>query len=240
MNHTTDQRLDGTRREMKSPDRLLQNVSEALAHLVRNAVASVTTNAELLQDSLDETDIRQVNVDAILKETRRIGDLIRGVVDCAAPMEIKNDRVDLASVVGELDQDFKKAAHDAGVVLRFSIGEGVGSLRGDRKRLLEALSRIVENSIAVTPVEGQVCLVVSRMDEEEIRVRIEDSGPGFGSRPPERLFDPLFSGSSQKSGLGLSVAKKIIELHRGRISAGCSNLGGACFDVRFPLMDTDE
>ena len=74
-------------------------------------------------------------------------------------------------------------------------------------------------------------------------VTVEDGGPGIAPEEWERIFDPFYRGSEARAerdgnGLGLSILRRIVEAHGGSVSVGRSRLGGACFTMRLPLLDS--
>ena len=116
-----------------------------------------------------------------------------------------------------------------------------GTVVGDPLRLEQALQNLVANAVRHTPDGGRIDVAADR-DGADVRIAVEDSGPGI---PPEhlpRVFDRFYkvdvsrTGTDQRSGsgLGLSIVQAIVRRHGGTIAAGASTLGGARFEIRLP------
>ncbi|NDV28798.1 HAMP domain-containing sensor histidine kinase [Desulfovibrio sp. JC010] len=111
------------------------------------------------------------------------------------------------------------------------------TISGDHQRILQMLGNLVDNSLKYTPRGGKVALRTER-DGDSIIISVEDSGPGIEPLERERIFEKLYridkSRSTKGLGLGLSLAKAVMEAHGGNISIQSSKLGGALFEVSFP------
>ncbi|MFL6515213.1 MAG: sensor histidine kinase, partial [Chthoniobacterales bacterium] len=104
----------------------------------------------------------------------------------------------------------------------------------DRHRLPHVFSNLVRNAIDVMPRGGRIMLSFVLGDREVI-VKVEDTGPGIASEISAHLFEPFFThGKSHGTGLGLSICKRIVDDHKGSISAGNRRGGGAVFTFSLP------
>ena len=103
--------------------------------------------------------------------------------------------------------------------------------RGDLTSIREAIRNLIENAIKHTPVGTRILVTCG----PGLLFRVEDSGGGLPISPPDQLFEPFRKGASTGDGvgLGLAIVKKTVELHRGRVEARTSDLGGACFEIEF-------
>jgi C4-dicarboxylate-specific signal transduction histidine kinase len=109
---------------------------------------------------------------------------------------------------------------------------------GDRVRLLQVLLNLTINAFeAMTVVRSDSRRLVIRADGNEageISVTVHDSGPGISGAIVEQLFEPFFSTKAEGTGMGLAIARSIIEEHGGTLSGENCEGGGACFTVRLP------
>jgi signal transduction histidine kinase len=109
------------------------------------------------------------------------------------------------------------------------------TVKGDRELLRSAIENIVRNAIRHTPSQSVVGLDV-RGDTHVAVVEVTDSGPGVDDGARKRIFEPFFrSGETKGAGLGLAIARKFVELHRGTICAENKPAGGLSVRVRLPL-----
>lgn len=149
----------------------------------------------------------------------------------------REDAVDVAALAHRVGDYFAarvpSLAHR--VEVRTTIGEGPHLVRGDPVLLEWALEAVVKNAVdALAGRGGTVELHVERHGPDEVRIRIADSGPGVPPEHRHRIFQPGFSTKQSGWGIGLSLAKRIVEEnHRGRITLVPADRG-AVFDVIIP------
>jgi len=139
--------------------------------------------------------------------------------------------LDLAAIAGEAVDRLRTwaAAHDHNIDVRV---KNPRRLRGDPVAVREALQNLIENAVKHTPAGTSICVTVG----PDRTITVEDSGPGLASEAPDQLFQPFRKGNSASagSGLGLTIVRQAVELHRGSIQVGRSSaLGGAMFRLSF-------
>jgi signal transduction histidine kinase len=104
----------------------------------------------------------------------------------------------------------------------------------DRQRLVHVFSNLLRNAIDVMPRGGRIMLNFV-LSEREVITEVEDTGPGISPEVAAHLFEPFFThGKSHGTGLGLSICKRIVEDHKGTISASSRPGGGAVFSFSLP------
>jgi signal transduction histidine kinase len=103
----------------------------------------------------------------------------------------------------------------------------------DQHRLPHVFSNLVRNAIDVMPRGGRIILSFA-LSEHDVIIKVEDTGPGISREMSAHLFEPFFTGKSHGTGLGLSICKRIVEDHKGWISAGNKRGGGAVFTFSLP------
>jgi signal transduction histidine kinase len=105
--------------------------------------------------------------------------------------------------------------------------------KGDLTSIREATRNLIENAVKHTPAGSQILVTCGPGP----LLRVEDNGGGVPNAPLDQLFEPFRKGSSKSDGvgLGLAIVKKTVELHKGRITTGTSKLGGASFEMEFPI-----
>ena len=113
-----------------------------------------------------------------------------------------------------------------------------GRFMGDLTSIREATRNLIENAIKHTPAGTRILVTCGPGS----LFRVEDSGSGLPIYPPDQLFEPFRKGASTGDGvgLGLAIVKKTVELHKGRIEARTSALGGACFEIDFQAVGKPE
>jgi two-component system sensor histidine kinase HydH len=103
----------------------------------------------------------------------------------------------------------------------------------DQHRLPHVFSNLVRNAIDAMPRGGRIMLSFA-LTEGDVIIKVEDTGLGISREISAHLFEPFFTGKAHGTGLGLSICKRIVEDHKGWISAGNRRGGGAVFTFSLP------
>ncbi len=238
--------LEAERRRRETLARLGE-MSAVLAHEVRNPLASLKGQLQLAVEEArlarppsagagaqgGEKVLEQLmaRVVVALEEAARIEALIRGLLDYARDEQPRIEPIpaqallDLArDLAGPWPQD---------VNLEVVSPPGL-RLDADRNAMARALANLMRNAAEAADSGGRVRVVaVARPGQN--RVTVEDSGPGVPQDLGERAFEPFVTGKVRGVGLGLAVARKVVEAHGGRVEVGRSeDLGGARFELVWP------
>lgn len=209
------------------------------AHELRNPLAALRTQAEVALTTGDE-DRRRRALEQVVAGAERATRLVEQLLTLArldaAHAESKSF-ADLARVSHEAADAMQDLADEKRIEIDVEVGEGVGHVRGDADMLFMLLRNLLENSLRHTPEGGRVRVGVAA-DGGKTTLSVEDSGPGVPAELRERIFDRLFRAPdalSGASGLGLSIARRIVELHGGTIAARQgATLGGLEVLASFP------
>jgi len=212
-----------------------------VSHEIRTPLTSIRGFAEAMLDGTVTNPEQQRHALGVIRdEAVRIGEVSQTLLALseleAGAVRIARVPVDAALLGDALRGRFEAAAHEAGIRLEIALSEPARPL-GDPERLLQAVSTLVANAIAYTPVGGyvRVCTVVST---GRWRLRVDDSGPGIPAEKRSEVFgrfSRLDESGSGGSGLGLSICKRLVELMEGDVSVTTSDLGGACFEIDLPV-----
>lgn len=241
--------LDELASRLDAHIRLLESFAADVSHEFRNPLASIRTAAEMLAGS-DSIEERQRFFGMLTRDVARLDRLVSGVRELARiDAQLAHEpaiRVDLAALLGELAEGLR--ASGARVVLTSPERESVDVL-GSPDRLFQVFDNIVQNARSFAP-EQEVSIAVERAAAACV-VSICDRGPGIPEAHLERIFERFFTyrpsglpaaaatkaGASrhQHAGLGLAIARTIVEGYGGAIAARNRPGGGACFIVELPL-----
>jgi signal transduction histidine kinase len=135
---------------------------------------------------------------------------------------------------GELDRD--------GVALKTDFDTSLPKIEADRVQLQQVVFNLVRNAIeAMADVDerAKVITVSSKLIDSHAQLTIADTGAGFDPTQKERLFDPLYTTKSHGLGIGLSICRKIITAHRGRLWVESNSAKGAAFTLAVPLRQSE-
>ena len=107
-------------------------------------------------------------------------------------------------------------------------------VQADGDLVCQVLVELLGNAAAATPAGGRV-VVSTRAANGTVELAVADSGPGIAPQDRAKVFEPFFTTRAEGTGLGLAVARQIVEAHGGRIDVGDGAGGGARFTVRLPV-----
>lgn len=200
-------------------------MSAVLAHELRNPLASLKGNAQLLAESLDGAP--RERADVVVAEAVRLERLAGGLLDFVRTGALVRAEVDPAA----LARDAAAEVGGARVEVDAAAAPARWSLDGDRFR--QVLVNVLRNAIEASPADATV---QARVWEERgaLRVSVRDAGPGIAAGQEQVVFEPFHTGKVRGTGLGLAVARRIVELHGGTIRAGRAEGGGAVIDMTVP------
>ncbi|RPI53285.1 MAG: GHKL domain-containing protein, partial [Acidobacteria bacterium] len=226
--------------EMEEQLRLKQSLAEVgeltagIAHEFRNGLATIHGYARLVDRSALPESFRP-HLDGIRQETGALGEVVTNFLNFAKPAQVAWSPIDLRAVVERAADEVRGDARARGgeVTIR---GE-FPVIEGDDVLLRQAFSNLVRNAIEACGESAGApeILIDGRVEGANLRVSIEDNGPGIPVAARERIFRPFFTTKGRGTGLGLSLVQKIVVTHNGRVHAASSPAGGASLQVTLPL-----
>jgi signal transduction histidine kinase len=218
-------------------------LTASIAHEINQPLGAILTNAEtadaILQSSNpDIAELKDIVKD-ILQDDRRAGEVIRRMRSLLkkAPFEVKN--IDLNDLVRETVEFLSALAIAREVELVSVITPDALPILGDRIQLQQVILNLVVNGIDAmrdTPSENRIISIRTSRVENSAQLSVSDRGSGIPDDKLEEVFVPFFTSKAEGMGMGLSIARTIIEAHHGLISARNRDHGGATFRIRFPLV----
>jgi signal transduction histidine kinase len=217
-------------------------LTASIAHEINQPLGSILTNAETADAILDSTspDIAELKdiVKDILQDDRRASEVIRRMRSLLkkAPFEQKN--LDLNEVVRDTVEFLSSLAVGRKVELVSAITPAALPILGDRIQLQQVILNLVVNGIDAmrdTRREERVISIRTSRVENFAELSVSDRGQGIPEDKLKEVFEPFFTSKAEGMGMGLSIARTIVEAHHGRISAENRRYGGAIFLIRLPL-----
>lgn len=213
------------------------------SHELRTPLTIMRGEVELaLRSTKDPDEYRRVLV-SNLEELVRLSSIVESLLTMAkgefSQQDVKYEEVHLRDLLAELHEDCKIIAHKKQICVELKKNEDVVVI-GDRLRLHQLLLNLLDNAIKYTPENGHVT-VASESQNGYAKVRIEDTGVGIPREELRNVFDRFYRVDKARSremggsGLGLSIAKWIAELHRGHIDVESEPGKGSTFTVYLPL-----
>jgi signal transduction histidine kinase len=210
---------------LEEADRLKTAFVSNMSYELRTPLTSIAGFAEMLAGGYaGELPGPAVDyVAAILQSVARLGTLIDDVLDLtqsdSGGLLLAEDKVDLKKLCAEAGEAARPGAEAKGVDLAIEIGAGLGTIRGDRRRLRQALDNVLKNALAYTDEGGRVLLHAAG-DRKQAEIIVSDNGPGIAPADQARVFDRFHRTALDGEaalGLGLPLARQFVEAHGGRV-----------------------
>ncbi len=211
--------------------RLLADVS----HELRTPLSVVQGNLEALVDGVHPAD--ESHLLAILDETKVLSRLVEDLRTLSlaesGALALHREPVDVGALIRETVDAFTSQAEPAGVLLDAQVQSGLPVVDADPVRAREILANLIANALRYTPRDGRVT-VEARAQDTSVSIDVRDTGAGIAPDLVGRIFDRFYkSAESRGAGLGLAIAKQLVEAHGGAISA--TSIPGEGTDIRFTL-----
>ena len=227
---------------MREAERLVDEFVALISHELRTPLTSIIGYLELTLDDANLTDeqrgylgVVDHNADRLL---RLVDDLLFVAQFEAGQLEARSGEVDLAAVARQAVAEAQPSAVEKGITLT-SDANIAAPVQADKGRMFRTLGNLVSNAIKFTPAGGDVRVSVSRVDGA-VSLEVADTGIGIAAADQERLFDRFFRTSAVAeqqfpgAGLGLYIARAIVEAQGGSITVRSEPDEGASFFVSLP------
>jgi signal transduction histidine kinase len=222
----------------------------AVSHDLRTPLATTRAMVEALADGVvtDKADTQRY-LRLILQETQHLSRLIDDLFELSqidsGALQLRCIPLDVAQLVSETVAAYHAPAAERGVRIDETLSPGLESTRiqADPERLQRVLRNLFDNALHHTPAGGTIQVLAATADQD-VQVSVSDSGPGVANDEMERIFDRFYRSERSRrrdepaaagAGLGLSIARGLIQAHHGRIWAEPSPLGGVSVQIRLPV-----
>jgi C4-dicarboxylate-specific signal transduction histidine kinase len=218
-------------------------LTASIAHEINQPLGSILTNAEtadaiLKSPTPDIAELRDIVKD-ILQDDRRAAEVIRRTRSLLkkTPFELKN--FDFNDLVRQTVEFFSSLAIARKFELVSAITPDALPVLGDSIQLQQVILNLVMNGIEAmknTPSENRIISIRTSRVEKFAELSVSDRGSGIPEGKLKQVFEPFYTSKAEGMGMGLSIARTIIEAHSGQISAENQREGGVLFRIGLPLV----
>jgi signal transduction histidine kinase len=220
-----------------------------LAHELRNPLAAINNAVQLLGEADGEEEHRWAK-DVVRRQVEHLGHMLSDLLDLSrltrGRLTLKREPVEFGSVVGVALELVRPLMEERGHELALSVAPGPVLLDADRVRLEQVLVNLLTNAAKYTEPGGRIELT-TRCVADDVEISVRDNGTGIAPDLLPHIFDPLAQGERSLArsegglGIGLTIVKRLVELHGGTVSATSGGPGhGSEFTVTFPAVRQAE
>jgi signal transduction histidine kinase/ActR/RegA family two-component response regulator len=240
-------RLSQKRAALERADRAKEELLSMLAHELRNPLGTISNALQVLRMKGEGDETWRRAIDAaerqVLHQAVLIDDLLEASRVTRGEVELQCEELDLAQLVRETVAGYRGTLEDAGLTLRLEVKDEPLPVRGDRLRLSQALSNLLDNATKFTESGGHITVRASRGTEgRRAEIAVRDDGAGIEPEELPYFFEVFTQGDHSLDrargglGVGLAVVKGLIELHGGEVRARSEGPGkGAEIAFLLPL-----
>jgi signal transduction histidine kinase len=211
-------------------------LAAGMAHEIRNPLAAILNATALLTDETGLTPEERASTLAALRtEARRLNRILSDFLQFARPQEARRAPGDIREVVQHVSSLIREDRSRAPRVdIRVAVDPAVPRFAFDRDQVIQVLWNVALNAVEAMNGRGRLSLEVNRRNGD-VALSVSDTGAGIAAENLPRVFEPFYTGKPKGSGLGLTIAERIVGAHGGRIEID-SELGrGTRVTLLFPL-----
>jgi signal transduction histidine kinase len=254
-NHLVRQRLVA---ELNQANNRLQEISDrksdflsAASHELRTPLTVIKEFTSLvLEEVVGPLNGEQKNcLGSALRNCNRLADLVNDLLDLdsieSGYSHVKREKVDLAVITGNIQQDFSEKLQESGQVMKVELAPDLAPVLGDQGMLAQVFFNLVGNANKFTPPGGEI-LVRALNEGQSVRIEVSDNGCGISPDDQARVFEKFTQLNRQDgpgpqgTGLGLSITNKILELHGVGLSLESEEGCGSTFSFSLPAYGVDQ
>jgi PAS domain S-box-containing protein len=231
--------------QLRDADRRKDEFLAVLGHELRNPLAAISNAGEFLVRMIEHDARMDVPLQILRRQTKQLCRLVDDLLDTAriaqGRIQLEDQPVELDDIVGQAVETVQPLAREKSQRLQVNKPGTTLYVRGDRARLVQSVGNILHNAAKYTGVGGEIELSVSA-SEQQVAIAVRDTGAGIAPEHLPHVFDSFeqratLARSQSGLGIGLSLVKRLIALHRGTVQAESSGLGqGSTFTIRLPRL----
>jgi signal transduction histidine kinase len=213
-------------------------MASALAHEIRNPLAGISGAGQILRRDLKPDEPRYEVLTEIIEQVDRLARAVSNIIRYARFQPLQLERVSLNTVLAEALEAFESQLEESNVTAIVEEEPELPQVRVDPSQMQQVFMNLILNARKSMPGGGELNIRIHsgvKNDKEVQVVEFEDTSPGLPPEHLEEIFKPFYTKKSGDTGLGLSVAEKIVTLHGGTIAARSEMGKGTVFVITLPV-----
>jgi PAS domain S-box-containing protein len=229
---------------LKEIDRLKNDFIHTVSHDLRSPLTAILGYTELIERTGNLNDSQQEFLQRLQVSVQHVTTLVNDLLDLGrleAGFDTRREMVNLGNVLKYTLDVFDNQIKKKNIKLVSDVAPNVKPVRANPIRIRQMLDNLIGNAIKYTPMSGRITVRIS-MQENQIVLRVEDTGPGIPTDEQNRVFDKFYRASNRPTGvegtgLGLAIVKSIVESHQGRVWVESKIGSGSAFVVLLPANE---
>jgi len=232
---------------LERAERQRRTMTADIAHELRTPLSNVQGYLEAIRNSIVAPDAAIIDTlyEQTLHLSRLVEDLRLAAIVEAGALRLERSPLRVQDIAKETVEAFRTRASERGVGLSLDADANLPDVTADRTRVRQVVANLLENALTHAPEGGDVTVSVGRAGDDRVRVEVADTGPGI---PPDQLphifeqfyrVDPSRSRETGGAGLGLTIVRRLVEAHGGRVNAESEPGRGTRISVELPVSAGD-
>lgn len=225
------------RRQVAQAERLaaIGEMAAGIAHELRTPLTSIRGFVQYLQGSSDPKEWQEYG-GIIIREVDGLNRIVSELLDLVRPQPLHPMPTDLNQLVRETMLLARDDASDPRIAFVLELEDKLPRIEVDRGQIKQVLLNIIVNGIQAISGTGEIHVRTTAKSAEEVSLSIVDNGCGIPENIRERIFDPFFSTKPTGTGLGMAIARRIVDSHHGTIEIDSTEGSGTTVTLLFPAL----
>lgn len=217
----------------------LGQLSANVAHEIRNPLTSIKMRLYSLEEELKNNSSTKEDMKVITEEINRMEKTVKDFLDFARPPEPNLEKCDIIQVLEGTVSLVSLKAKSQNIEIKKKFNVSSCELKADKEQMRQVFLNIMLNSIEAMP-EGGVLEVSTEKNQDRsssriLEIHIKDTGPGISNDVKNKLFEPFFTTKAEGTGLGLFIASRIVQIHKGKLEVKNQLEKGAISTLKLPM-----
>lgn len=209
-------------------------VTAIVAHEIRNPLSTIGGFANMLRRRAEEPEIVKRNADIISGEVRKLEGILSELLDFSKPTKLRLEPCVLADLVAASVTTAQGRLENNHAAVQVEVSGDLPPLMLDGRQMQQVISNLIINAADAMP-EGGTITVSARREDDTVTLAVADTGQGIPAHHLDQIFDHFFTTKPTGTGLGLALAKKIVEDHGARLDVASVEGVGSTFSIIFTL-----
>jgi signal transduction histidine kinase len=223
----------------------LGQLSANVAHEVRNPLTSIKMRLYSLQEGLKDSKKFKDDISVISEEIKRLERIVKNFLDFARPPELSLQLCSIDQILESISNLLEPKIHSQNIKIQKKTNSALPEVEMDKEQIRQAFLNIMLNAVEAMPHGGILEITESLIEHSDtaksiLEVQIKDTGYGIDSDLKNKLFEPFITTKEQGTGLGLFIASRIVQKHKGSVNIASHPGKGTTVIVKLPLSSNKK